>query len=120
MMLAREFGLSVGAIHDYIETVRKQREQTVDLAAQEREQSLALIDTASERVMPHIARAKRGESWMRGARCWVKLLVQPRSLWETFRLSGASVSAGWDHSSTFGDATLLRQSEKGECPNSEY
>jgi DNA-directed RNA polymerase specialized sigma24 family protein len=41
MSLAKVFGLAVGAIHNYIETVRKQlREQTVKLAAQEREQSL--------------------------------------------------------------------------------
>ena len=43
------------AIYNYIEEVRKQlRETTIDLAAQEREQSLALIDTAIEQVMRHI------------------------------------------------------------------
>jgi hypothetical protein len=53
--LAGEFGMSIGAIYNYIEEVRKQlREATIDLAALEREQSLALIDTALEQVMPHI------------------------------------------------------------------
>jgi hypothetical protein len=53
--LAGEFGMSIGAIYNYIEEVRNQlREATIDLAALEREQSLALIDTAIEQVMPHI------------------------------------------------------------------
>ena len=53
--LAGEFGISIGAVHNYIEEARKQlREATIDLAVQEREQSLALIDTAIEQVMPHI------------------------------------------------------------------
>jgi hypothetical protein len=53
--LACEFGVSIGTVYNYIEEVRKQlREATIDLAAQEREQSLALIDTAIEQVMPHI------------------------------------------------------------------
>jgi hypothetical protein len=53
--VACEFGMSIGAIYNYIEEARKQlREATIDLAAQEREQSLALIDTAIEQVMPHI------------------------------------------------------------------
>ena len=53
--LAGEFGMSIGAIYNYIEQVRKQlREATIDLAALEREQSLALIDTAIEQVMAHI------------------------------------------------------------------
>ena len=51
--LACEFGVSIGAIYNYIEEVRKQlREATIDLAALEREQSLALLDTAIEQVMP--------------------------------------------------------------------
>ena len=54
--LAGEFGMSIGAIYNYIEEVRKQlREATIDLAALEREQSLALIDTAIEQVMGHIS-----------------------------------------------------------------
>jgi hypothetical protein len=53
--LAGEFGMSIGAIYNYIEEVRKQlREATIDLAALEREQSLALIDTAIAEVMAHI------------------------------------------------------------------
>ena len=53
--LACEFGVSIATVYNYIEEVRKQlREATIDLAAQEREQSLALIDTAIEQVMPHI------------------------------------------------------------------
>ena len=53
--LAGEFGMSIGAIYNYIEQVRKQlREATIDLAALEREQSLALIDIAIAEVMAHI------------------------------------------------------------------
>jgi hypothetical protein len=44
--------------------------------------------------MPYIARAKRGEPWMKGARSWAKLVGHLCSLWETFRLFGASVSVG--------------------------
>lgn len=55
MSLAREFSISSSTVHGYIEDVRKQlREQTINLAAQEIEQSLALIDSAIEVVMPHI------------------------------------------------------------------
>jgi hypothetical protein len=53
--LAIEFGVSIATIHNYIEEIRKElRESTIDLAAQEREQSLCLIDTAIEQVMLHI------------------------------------------------------------------
>ena len=54
--LAGEFGMSIGCIYNYIEEVRKQlREATIDLAALEREQALALLDTAIEQVMRHIS-----------------------------------------------------------------
>ena len=33
-------------------------------------------------------------------------------LWETFRASAASVSVGWDHPSTFCDATLLGRAKR--------
>jgi transposase len=53
--LAIEFGVSITTIHNYIEEIRKElRESTIDLAAQEREQSLCLIDTTIEQVVPHI------------------------------------------------------------------
>jgi hypothetical protein len=42
-------------VHGYIEEQRKLlRAQTIDLAAQERDQALALIDNAIEQVVPHI------------------------------------------------------------------
>lgn len=56
--LAREFDLSIGTIHNYIEDARALlREETGDLAARERAQALALLDTAIEQILPHV----RGE-----------------------------------------------------------
>jgi hypothetical protein len=53
--LAREFNISLSTVHDYIEEQRKLlRAQTIDLAAQERDQALQLIDNAIEHVVPHI------------------------------------------------------------------
>ena len=53
--LAREFNISLSTVHDYIEEQRKLlRAQTIDLAAQEREQALELLDNAIEKVVPHI------------------------------------------------------------------
>jgi hypothetical protein len=53
--LAREFNISLSTVHDHIEEQRKLlRAQTIDLAKQEREQALQLIDTALQEVMPHI------------------------------------------------------------------
>src|SRR6476619_2148921 len=53
--LAREFNISLAPVHDYIEEQRKLlRAQTSDLAAQERDQALQLIDNAIEQVVPHI------------------------------------------------------------------
>ena len=54
--LAREFDISLSTVHDYIEEQRKLlRTETIDLAAQEREQALVFLDTALEEVMPHIS-----------------------------------------------------------------
>jgi hypothetical protein len=54
--LAIEFGISITTVYKYIEEIRKElREATIDLAVEEREQALALLDTAIEQVMPHIA-----------------------------------------------------------------
>jgi hypothetical protein len=53
--LAREFNISLSTVHDYIEEQRKLlRAQTIDLAAQERDQALELLDNAIERIVPHI------------------------------------------------------------------
>ena len=53
--LAREFNISLSTVHGYIEEQRKLlRAQTVDLAAQERDQALELLDNAIEKVVPHI------------------------------------------------------------------
>ena len=53
--LAREFNISLSTVHDYIEEQRKLlRAQTIDLAAQGRDQALQLIDNAIEQVVPHI------------------------------------------------------------------
>ena len=53
--LAREFNISLSTVHAYIEEQRKLlRAQTNDLAAQERDQALELLDNAIEHVVPHI------------------------------------------------------------------
>jgi predicted DNA-binding protein YlxM (UPF0122 family) len=53
--LAREFNISLSTVHDYIEEQRKLlRAQTIDLAAQERDQAVELLDNAIEKVVPHI------------------------------------------------------------------
>jgi hypothetical protein len=53
--LAREFNISLSTVHDYIDEPRKLlRAQTIDLAAQERDQALELLDNAIEKVVPHI------------------------------------------------------------------
>jgi hypothetical protein len=53
--LAREFNISLSTVHDYIEEQRKLlRAETIDLAAQERDQALELLDNAIEQVVPHI------------------------------------------------------------------
>jgi hypothetical protein len=53
--LAREFEISLSTVHDYIEEQRKLlRAQTIDLAAQGRDQALELLDNAIEKVVPHI------------------------------------------------------------------
>ena len=53
--LAREFNISLSTVHVYIEEQRKLlRAQTIDLAAQERDQALELLDNAIEKVVPHI------------------------------------------------------------------
>jgi hypothetical protein len=52
---AREFNISLSIVHVYIEEQRKLlRAQTIDLAAQERDQALELLDNAIEKVVPHI------------------------------------------------------------------
>ena len=49
--LAREFDISLSTVHAYIDEQRKLvRAQTIDLAAQERDQALELLDNAIERV----------------------------------------------------------------------
>ena len=53
--LAREFNISLSTVFAYIEGQRKLlRAQTNDLAAQEREQALELLDNAVEKIVPHI------------------------------------------------------------------
>jgi hypothetical protein len=53
--LGREFNISLSTVHDYIQEQRKLlRAQTIDLAAQERDQALELLDNAIEKVVPHI------------------------------------------------------------------
>ena len=53
--LAQEFEISLSTVHGYIEEQRKLlRAQTIDLAAQERDQALELLDNAIEHVVPHI------------------------------------------------------------------
>jgi hypothetical protein len=53
--VAREFNISLSTVHAYIEEQRKLlRAHTIDLAAQERDQALQLIDNAIEQVVPHI------------------------------------------------------------------
>jgi hypothetical protein len=53
--LAREFNISLSTVHAYIEEQRKLlRAETIDLAAQERDQALELLDNAIEKVVPHI------------------------------------------------------------------
>ena len=56
--LAREFEISVCTIHRYIEEQRALlRSESHDRAGQERDQALALLDNAIEKILPHI----RGE-----------------------------------------------------------
>ena len=53
--LAQEFNISLSTVHAYIEEQRKLlRAQTIDLAVQERDQALELLDNAIEKVVPHI------------------------------------------------------------------
>jgi hypothetical protein len=99
--LAREFNISLSTVHGYIEEQRKLlRAQTIDLAAQEREQALVFLDTALEEVMPHISsgdainiqRVRRGtrapvimtmEAWeakMKACEVMVKLLDRKAKL----------------------------------------
>ena len=53
--LAQEFNISLSTVHGYIEEQRKLlRAQTIDLATQERDQALELLDNAIEQVVPHI------------------------------------------------------------------
>jgi hypothetical protein len=53
--ISAEMGLSMGCIHNYIEETRALlREQNKDLAERERDQALALLDNAIEKVVPHI------------------------------------------------------------------
>ena len=53
--ISTELGLSMGSVHNYIEETRALlREQNKDLAEHEREQALALLDNAIEKVVPHI------------------------------------------------------------------
>jgi hypothetical protein len=53
--LAREFNISLSTVHGYIEEQRALlRCETGDLAAREREQALALLDNAIEKITPHI------------------------------------------------------------------
>src|SRR5262245_30135120 len=53
--LAQEVNISLSTAHAYIEEQRKLlRAQTIDLAAQERDQALELFDNAIEQVVPHI------------------------------------------------------------------
>jgi hypothetical protein len=50
-----EFGISKTCVHNYIEEQRVLlRIGTADLAARDREQALALLDNAIERLIPHI------------------------------------------------------------------
>jgi hypothetical protein len=93
--LAREFNISLSTVHDYIEEQRKLlRAQTVDLAARERDQALALLDNAIERVVPHVngeitieTHSKLGlmtiETWqarMKGCQVLVQLLDRKAKL----------------------------------------
>jgi hypothetical protein len=53
--LAREFDISLSTVHGYIEESRALlRQENVDQAAREREQALALLDNAIEKITPHI------------------------------------------------------------------
>ena len=53
--LMAEFGISKTCVHNYIAEQRVLlRTGTADLAAREREQALALLDNAIERLIPHI------------------------------------------------------------------
>ena len=53
--LAREFNLSIATVHGYIEDQRALlRSESHDLAGRERDSSLALIDNAIEKIVPHI------------------------------------------------------------------
>ena len=77
--LAREFNISLSTVHDYIEEQRKfLRAQTIDLAAQEREQALVFLDTALEEVMPHISNgdAIKIQRVRRGARTPVIITME--------------------------------------------
>ena len=96
--LAREFNISLSTVHDYIEEQRKLlRAETIDLAAQERDQALQLIDNAIEQVVPHI----NGE-----------VLVQPRGEARTRARhgcpgqSGGITCSGGDEPIRYCDLTL--------------
>ena len=53
--LAQEFNISLSTVHDYIEEQRALlRKEAHDCAARERDQALELLDSAIERVIPHI------------------------------------------------------------------
>src|SRR6476661_4215011 len=53
--LVAEFGISKTCVHNYIEEQRALlRQESHDQAAREREQALALLDNAIEKIIPHI------------------------------------------------------------------
>ena len=53
--LAREFDISLSTVHGYIEESRALlRQENVDQAARERDQALELLDSAIEKIVPHI------------------------------------------------------------------
>jgi hypothetical protein len=93
--LAQEFNISLSTVHGYIEEQRKLlRAQTIDLAAQERDQALELLDNAIEKVVPHVngqieiaTETKHGlmtiEEWqarMKGCQVLVQLLDRKSKL----------------------------------------
>jgi hypothetical protein len=105
--LVAEFGISKTCVHNYIEEQRALlRQESHDQAAREREQALALLDNAIEKIIPHIngeieieTVIERGEKppitmtveeWqarIQACGALTKLSIARRSCWEWMRRS---------------------------------
>jgi hypothetical protein len=126
--LAREFNISLSTVHGYIEEQRKLlRAQTIDLAAQEREQALVFLDTALEEMMPHISNgdAINIQRVRRGTRAPVIITMEAwegqneglRGHGEASGPQGEAVGHGFPgQDRTTPDGATRNRGTAGECP----